>query len=210
MTLSTQFMTMLAMIGMGSCFGAALDTYNRFLQRSKRKSWIVFCNDILFWLLQGLTIFYVLYLVNQGELRLYIFIALLCGFAAYQSLLKQGYLRLLEIVISMIISIYKFIVKMFYVIIFKPIQSIVLGIISIIILIGKGLWSLVKLVLKVLLFTLKVLFAPVKWILSIFWNLMPKFIKKTVEKLYNKFAGNYYKIKNTFNNWILKWKNRNE
>ncbi|MFD6438251.1 spore cortex biosynthesis protein YabQ, partial [Peribacillus sp. NPDC060186] len=37
MTLTIQFYTLLAMIGMGSCFGAALDTYNRFLKRSKRK-----------------------------------------------------------------------------------------------------------------------------------------------------------------------------
>lgn len=57
MTLSTQFITMLAMVGMGSFFGAALDTYNRFLKRDTQKHWLVFLNDILFWLLQGLTIF---------------------------------------------------------------------------------------------------------------------------------------------------------
>ena len=42
MTLTTQFYTLLAMIGMGSCYGAALDTYNRFLKRTERKRWIVF------------------------------------------------------------------------------------------------------------------------------------------------------------------------
>ena len=75
MTLSTQFMTMLAMIGMGIFFGAGLDTYNRFLKRRKRKSWLVFINDVLFWILQGLFIFFILFRVNQGELRFYIFIA---------------------------------------------------------------------------------------------------------------------------------------
>ena len=37
MTLSTQFMTMLVMIGMGTFFGAALDTYNRFLKKKQEE-----------------------------------------------------------------------------------------------------------------------------------------------------------------------------
>ena len=94
MTLSTQFMTMLAMIGMGIFFGAGLDTYNRFLKRSKRKSWLVFINDILFWILQGLFIFFVLFRVNQGELRIYIFIALLCGFASLSKSIQRDLLKM--------------------------------------------------------------------------------------------------------------------
>src|SRR5438309_5601434 len=125
MTLSTQFMTMLAMIGMGIFFGAGLDTYNRFLKRSKRKNWIVFINDILFWILQGLFIFFVLFRVNQGELRIYIFIALLCGFAAYQSLFKVIYLRWLEVLISFVISLLRFFVKTVYLLVYKPIYFVI-------------------------------------------------------------------------------------
>src|SRR5262245_25191931 len=98
MTLSTQFLSMLSMIGMGSLFGMMFDTYQRFLNRPKRNHWIVFFNDLLFWIIQALLIFYILFLVNNGELRFYIFIAILCGFAAYQSLLKGTYLKLLEII----------------------------------------------------------------------------------------------------------------
>ena len=125
MTLSTQFMTMLAMIGMGVFFGAGLDTYNRFLKRSKRKSWLVFINDVLFWILQGLFIFFVLFRVNQGELRFYIFIALLCGFAAYQSLFKGIYLRWLEMLISFVISVFRFFVKIVYLLVYKPIYLVI-------------------------------------------------------------------------------------
>jgi spore cortex biosynthesis protein YabQ len=51
MSLTTQFLTMLTMIGMGSYLGAAVDTYSRFLQRQKRAHWVVFINDILFWVI---------------------------------------------------------------------------------------------------------------------------------------------------------------
>ena len=55
-------------------------------------------------------------------------------------------------------------------------------------------------------FVIKVLFMPIMWILLLIWKLFPKTIKKSVEKIYNKLAGNYKIIKNTIINWIPKWK----
>lgn len=206
MTLSTQFMTMLSMIGMGIFFGITLDTYNRFLNRTKRKSWFVFINDILFWILQGLLIFYILFLVNRGELRFYIFIALLCGFAAYQSLFKTLYLRLLEIIISTVISIYRFFVKVLYYIIYKPIRSLIVFLIYLLMLAGKGLFSLFKIVLKTVLWIVKLVLTPFKWICIIIWKILPKGLKKTVEKLYNKIAGVFSYLKNYVIKLFNKWK----
>lgn len=208
MTLTTQFITMLTMVGMGSVFGATLDTYSRFLNRTKRKRWIVFINDILFWIVQGLAIFYILYLVNRGELRFYIFIALLCGFAAYQSLFKNLYLRLLEVIISVVISIYRFLLKLFHYFIYKPVYSLVFFVISLFLMAGKGLLSLFKTILKTVLFITRVVFLPVKWLLSLLWKILPNNIKKTVEKIYNSMAGNFKRIENYFNKWMTKWKKR--
>lgn len=206
MTLTTQFITMLTMVGMGSVFGATLDTYSRFLNRTKRKRWIVFINDILFWIVQGLAIFYILFLVNRGELRFYIFIALLCGFAAYQSLFKNIYLRLLEVIISMVISIYRFLLKVLYYLIYKPVYSLVFFTISLLLLVCKGLFSLFKTILKAVLLITRVIFAPVKWLLYQLWNILPKRIKKIVEKLYNSMAGYFMHIKNYYNKLMNRWK----
>jgi hypothetical protein len=141
-------------------------------------------------------------------LRFYIFIALLCGFAAYQSLLKRSYLRLLEIVVNMIISIYQFTLKAFKLLIYRPIYSLIITLISLIVLIGKGIFGLFMFLCKVLLFILKVLWTPFKWVGQLIWYLLPKRIKKIVEKLYNKMAGYLRKIKKLINNRISKWKNR--
>jgi spore cortex biosynthesis protein YabQ len=196
MTLSTQFLTMLSMIGMGSLFGVMFDTYQRFLDRPNRKSWIVFFNDLLFWVIQALIIFYILFLVNNGELRFYIFIALLCGFAAYQSLIKGLYLKFLEMMINTIIAIYRFMRRTFQLIIYKPVLGLFQLVISTFILLGRGLLSLVQFVLKVFLFIVKVIWTPIKTIILILWKLLPKGIKKTVEKLYNKTAGIFMGIGN--------------
>lgn len=205
MTLSTQFLTMLAMIGMGSLFGASLDTHNRFLKRSKRKSWIVFINDIMFWLFQGLSVFYVLFSVNMGELRFYIFIALLCGFAAYQSLFKKIYLKILERVITITINVYIFFVKAVRMLVVRPLQFLAATVLSLLIMTGRGLYSLVKWLLAVLLWLLKnLLWKPVKMILLLFWKLLPKKVKKSVEKLYNKLAGILIIVKN-YSSIPIKW-----
>jgi len=210
MTLSTQFSTMLSMIGMGALFGVMFDTYQRFLNRPKRNRLIVFVNDLLFWAIQALLIFYILFLVNNGEIRFYIFIALLLGFAAYQSLLKKGYLRVLELLIAVVIAIFQFLKKTFLLLIYKPVVNLIRLVIFTIILLGRGLFTLVKFVFKVLLFVLKVFLVPLKKIIIILWKLLPKSLKKNVEKLYNRTAGNFKKIKNFIVKWIEKLKNRKQ
>ncbi|WML42529.1 spore cortex biosynthesis protein YabQ [Neobacillus sp. PS3-40] len=206
MTLSTQFLTMLSMIGMGALFGVMFDTYQRFLHRPKRRQLLVFFNDILFWVIQALIIFYVLFQVNMGEVRLYIFIALLCGYAAYQSLFKRIYLRLLEIFIFAVISILTFLKNAFIIIIYKPVRGLFNLIIYITLFLGRGLFTLVKFIFKVLLLCIKMFFKPIGKILLLFWKLLPKGIKKTVEKFYNGAAGNFKRIKNYVTKWIRKWK----
>lgn len=208
MTLTIQFYTLLAMIGMGSGFGAALDTYSRFLNRSERKRWIVFIHDFLFWIIQGLLIFYVLFLVNEGEFRLYLFLALLCGFSAYQALFKGFYQRFLEFLIILVIKLARFIANSVHMLIFIPIKWVIVSILAIIIGIGKFVLALLKWAGKILLFILNVFWRPLKWILTYIWNLLPVFVTKNVGKFYNKGKGILLKIKNSIFRTLNGWRNK--
>ncbi|MGE7609880.1 spore cortex biosynthesis protein YabQ [Peribacillus frigoritolerans] len=208
MTLTIQFYTLLAMIGMGSGFGAALDTYSRFLNRSERKRWIVFIHDFLFWIIQGLLIFYVLFLVNEGEFRLYLFLALLCGFSAYQALFKGFYQRFLEFLIILVIKLARFIANSVHMLIFLPIKWVIVSILAIIIGIGKFVLTLLKWAGKILLFILNIFWRPLKWILTYIWNLLPVFVTKNVGKFYNKGKGILLKIKNFIFRTLNGWKNK--
>ncbi|MEV5114879.1 spore cortex biosynthesis protein YabQ [Peribacillus frigoritolerans] len=208
MTLTIQFYTLLAMIGMGSGFGAALDTYSRFLNRSERKRWIVFIHDFLFWIIQGLLIFYVLFLVNEGEFRLYLFLALLCGFSAYQALFKGFYQRFLEFLIILVIKLARFIANSVHMLIFLPIKWVIVSILAIIIGIGKFVLALLKWAGKILLFILNIFWRPLKWILTHIWNLLPVFVTKNVGKFYNKGKGILLKIKNSIFRTLNGWRNK--
>lgn len=210
MTLSVQFYTLLVMIGMGSYFGAALDTYNRFLKRSKRKSWIVFINDFLFWVVQGLFIFYVLFLVNEGELRFYSFLALLCGFSAYQALIKGLFTKCLEAVIHFIIVTLGFIKKSIQTLIFHPIKWLAAGIIFLLISLAKGIYLVIKSILKMIHSVIKIVLRPFVWAFKRIWSYLPKPVTKNVAKFYNRITGIFDKLKNVIKRMTAKWKNKSD
>ncbi|MFD3448319.1 spore cortex biosynthesis protein YabQ [Microbacteriaceae bacterium 4G12] len=204
MSLTVQFYTMLSMIGMGAWLGAALDTYQRFLHRSRRKRWIVFIHDILFWMLQSLLIFYVLLLINEAELGLYVFLALLCGFAAYQSLLKSMYTKTLEYIIQITIQTYRFLFSLVKNLIVRPILYIFQLLIAVVLFLIQLLKTILLWTYKVLIRLLgviwKILFVPVRFLGVIVWKLLPNRVKIFVKR----YAGIVKRIENV-KVTILKW-----
>ncbi|KHF38327.1 spore cortex biosynthesis protein YabQ [Halalkalibacter okhensis] len=185
MTLTVQFYTMLSMAAMGVYIGAAIDTYGRFTRNRKKPSfnWIVACNDILFWLVQALIVFYVLLQSNYGEIRFYIFLALVCGFAAYQALLQTLYRTLLERIIEKIIQLYQITIKLFTILLINPVKYLL-----------KLLYSLCIMVLTtcltVLLFLLRLIWRPIKWVLLLLykWTGLHKQVKK-LQPILRKIKG---------------------
>ncbi len=173
MNLTTQFYTMIAMIGMGSYFGAALETYSRFFRRKRKRRWTVAINDVLFWIVQVLLLFYVLYIVNFGEIRFYIFLALLCGYAFYQSLLKNLYIRFLDLAVNFFMKLYRLIVRLGTLLIYKPVRGLVLFIISTCILLIRILSKILKGLLSFLWSLLKIILYPIFLIVKNLWKLLP-------------------------------------
>lgn len=173
MTLTIQFYTMLSMAAMGLYLGAAIDTYGRFTRKRPSVNWFVICNDILFWLVQALVVFYVLLQSNNGEIRFYIFLALLCGFAAYRALFQNFYQKLLERMIIRTIQFYQLTVKLILILFINPIKYLL-----------KVLYSLCIMVLTacltVLLFLFKLIWNPLRWILLLLykWTGLNKLVNK--------------------------------
>ena len=212
MSLDTQFITLISMIGMGISFGASFDTYNHFLVRGTRKLWIVFLNDILFWCSQALLIFYVLYASNYGEWRFYILLALLCGYSAYQALFKNLYKKLLKKVIYLVQQTFLLFSKIGDYLLIRPIKGLITLIITLIVFIlkvllkfGNGILALVKWLLKALISVVKVLLHPFYKVVVLVWNWIPAPMRMPVEKFFYKLAGIGRKVKNTINKLFKKW-----
>ncbi|MGM7724466.1 spore cortex biosynthesis protein YabQ [Metabacillus sp. Hm71] len=210
MSLTTQFYTMLAMAGMGGWLGLALDTYGRFLKRPMRARWVVFINDFLFWVVQGLILFYLLLLVNEGELRIYIFLAVLCGYAAYQSLFKRLYLRILERLIQTSLSIYRFMLKVGNLMIVKPIVGLVQLLFVILLGTVNFLWRLLKWAFQFLYSFVKLLLAPVRFLLRLLWRFTPFTIRNFLGKIIRLLAGFMKKFQNIASKIKAWWLRRKE
>lgn len=202
MSLTTQFETMLAMIAMGLLFGALLDTYQRFLKRPKRARLISFFTDIIFWCLFGLLVFYSLYQVNFGEVHLYIFLALLCGFSAYQALFKHMYLKILERLIFLAVRTFLFLKRCFHLLIITPPTILLKTVQALLIFLKRSLLFLAKMILSLLLLIGKIIFSPVLLI----WRIFPASLRKKAENFQKEVAGFFLYIKNKVNNAADRWK----
>ncbi|MCD5326108.1 MULTISPECIES: spore cortex biosynthesis protein YabQ [Pontibacillus] len=191
MSLDTQFITMLIMFSSGVYLGMVMDTFKRFEPLWKPNVVMRYSFEILFWILQGLVLFYFLFLANQGELRLYIVLAVVCGYAAYQALFRTTYKKVLERLIKIVAGLIRFLTRLVTVFIVRPIRFLIFTIVKLILL----LWTTS---LAILFFLLKIILYPFQLIGRITWKLVPKNAKKYLLDV----AGFYSKIKNI----ILKWR----
>ncbi|WP_100405942.1 spore cortex biosynthesis protein YabQ [Bacillus solitudinis] len=173
MSLTVQLYTMLSMAAMGLWIGAAIDTYSRFSPKKKSFNWFVALNDVLFWLIQGLIVFYVLLQTNNGEIRFYIFLAILCGYAAYQALFKSFFQLILERIIQFAVGFYRFLKRLFFIFIFNPIKYVLQLLYSLCIMI-------VSAILTVGLWLFRLFWRPIKWMLLFIYRLTR--LNKAVEK----------------------------
>src|SRR5699024_10585989 len=131
-----------------------------------------------FWLSQMLILFYALYLVNAGELRLYIFAACLLGFAMYQVIAASFYKRTLERTIRLAKATYRFLASLFDTILFRPIKWLVHAILSI------ALFC-IRLLVTVILFFIKPVYKLIIHLIKAIYHRLPE----RFNKIFYKFAG---------------------
>lgn len=187
MTLQVQFLTMIAMIIGGFYLGIARDTYQRFSPYWRQRVFPRYLLEITFWMAQTLLLFYVLYRVNAGELRIYIFVACLLGFSTYKVIFASFYKRILEIVIRIILMVYHFCKKVIRIFIITPIRGILYLILRIL-----------QFIISILFFMVKLILIPIGWIVKLVFSLLPKKAQNIIRKLIEFYSI----IKNTSINWI--------
>src|SRR5699024_4364673 len=128
-----------------------------FPRRKKTWSLIHILVDILFWMMQGLIVFFVLLEVNRGVVRIPILLVLLCGYGAYRALFQSLTIRMLDGAIRMGSSFFRFLRKTVDFILIQPIKWLLQLLVSF----GKILSSLI---IRVFLFIVKMIWIPLKWL----------------------------------------------
>lgn len=175
------------MIVGGFYLGIACDTFRRFSPFWSKRKFLRYFLEISFWMGQTLLLFYILYRVNAGELRFYVFIACMLGFSIYQVVFAELYRNLLEVIIRILLIIYCFCKKVIHIFIITPIRVII---------------YLISLVLQftflILSFMIKLMFMPIRWIIKVAFSLLPKNTQKNIRKM----IETYSIIKSTSLKWV--------
>lgn len=190
---------MIAMGGMGIWLGASLTTYHRFLPSKKVWHWLLFITDLLFWCVQGLIIFYVLVLVNQGTLRLYLFLAMAIGFSAYKGLFETTYYKILDSMIRFTVVAARFLKKTVILFFVQPLLTLL-----------KLSYRLVKILsrilLGILLFIGTIIYTPIKWLFQLLLFFIPNSWILTVEKWVQQGTLILSKIRTFIIKFLKKWR----
>lgn len=169
MTLNVQLLTMMTMIAGGLYLGVAQETYYRITNRLRRNVYFTYLFDPIFWIVQTAILFYLLYHVNNGVIRFYIFLACFLGFSMYVVLFQAVYRAILEGFIKLLTWIIKTIITLMNVILIVPLRM------------------LFHIISKVLLFILRILgkigFFPLKILHKLAKKWLPEKIYKNIFKM---------------------------
>lgn len=137
--INTELYLFLIFILNGLIIGVLFDFF-RILRKAIRTSDLITCiEDIVFWILTGLIILYSIFTYNNGEIRLFMFLAIIIGIILYMVLISKFIMRIslmiiniVQKVISIIINIIKIpinlLIKLIKKIFLNPISFIILNI----------------------------------------------------------------------------------
>jgi spore cortex biosynthesis protein YabQ len=123
-SLQVQFLTLASVALAGIGMGAVFDGYRVAARELKAgRIWIpVF--DLLYWLLGALVVFRVLLEVNEGEVRLPVFLGYFIGLAFYFWLLSDPVIRLYRLLAAAVRSVFRFAVRAADALVVRPVRRL--------------------------------------------------------------------------------------
>ncbi len=120
----------------GFVIGLLFDFFRILRKTIKTADFVTYVEDILFWILTGFIILYSVFKYNNGEIRIFMFLAIIIGMLLYLTLISKYLLIISTTIINFIknifIKIFE-IIKIPFTILIKTIRKIFLNPISFII-----------------------------------------------------------------------------
>ncbi|MCS1352388.1 spore cortex biosynthesis protein YabQ [Mechercharimyces sp. CAU 1602] len=140
MTLSTQWITLLCMIGSGWMMGVIWDGYRVLIHRFSLRGWTITVVDIMYWLVCVSLVFSLLFYSNWGQLRVYVFVAVIGGYTIYQYWFSATAFHVMKRTFAMIELIFYQFVRMLVMVIGGPIYWLWVLVVSLL----SWLWRLAR------------------------------------------------------------------
>lgn len=95
----------------GIIIGILFDIFRILRKSFKTSDIITILEDILFWIFTGIVILYSIFIFNNGEIRLFMFIGIFLGTILYMLLLSKYIIKISVKIILILKKVFKFIFK---------------------------------------------------------------------------------------------------
>ena len=105
--LSNQLYVFLIYCLCGIIIGAFFDVFRILRKSFKTPDIITYLQDIIFWILTGLFLIFIIFKFNNGEIRSYIFIGLALGVVIYLLIFSKVFIKVNIIIIKYLKTIFK-------------------------------------------------------------------------------------------------------
>lgn len=89
----------------GVTIGVLFDFFRILRRTIKTSNIITYIEDVLFWILTGLLILYNIWYFNNGEIRIYMFLAIILGILIYMSTISNILIKVFSKILQIIIKI---------------------------------------------------------------------------------------------------------
>lgn len=117
---SNQAYLFLVFIVNGVIIGLLFDFFRIARKVVPTNDFVTYMEDILFWILAGATVLYSIFIFNNGELRLFMFLGIILGAFAYMILVSSYIIKINVKIINMLMIPFKIIFKIIHKLFFKP------------------------------------------------------------------------------------------
>ena len=136
--ITNQAYLFLIFIANGVIIGILFDFFRILRKTFKTADFITYIEDFIFWILTGAIVLYSIFIFNNGQIRLFMFLGIGIGVIIYMLLLSSYFIKInvstlnfLKNILSKIIKTISIPIKQFYKIIkkifFKPISFIIIN-----------------------------------------------------------------------------------
>lgn len=170
MSLQVQYFTLLMMFSSGLVLGVLFDAYRVLSDQLRIPRWTIPVLDIMYWALATVIVFRVLYISNQGELRIFVFLGLLIGITCYFALVSPIIVKVILIVIRTVKRLIRVFIRIFDIMVITPILALYK-----LLIIFLGILAVVSIFLSKFVIQLlySVVVLPFKWVNPL-WRRIPK------------------------------------
>lgn len=105
MNIQTQSFTFIIFIFVGILIGIIFDIFRIIRKSFKTPDFITYIEDILFWIISGSLLLFCIFIFNNGELRLYLFVSIILGNLLYLFTLSKYFIKTSTYLINTLIKI---------------------------------------------------------------------------------------------------------